>query len=66
MVNMLPDPVFYLQRPAWTHFEWPEMAHVQRILRWVKALQSGREDRETYVANAKFVLGGTIGPVKKR
>ncbi len=64
LVNLLPDPVFNLQSSALTQFDWPQDAHVHRILRWIKAILAGQEDRLEFVAYAKFMPGETIAPVK--
>ncbi len=66
LVNLVPDAVLQFQRPEPAYYQWPPYAHLKRILRWVKAVQTGQEDKEAYVVYSKFVPGGTIGPVKRR
>jgi len=64
LVNLLPDPIFQLHRPAYTSFTWPESVHIHRIQRWLMALLSGQPDLEDFVAHAQFFPGGTIGVAK--
>jgi DNA-binding LacI/PurR family transcriptional regulator len=66
LVNLVPDAILHLQRPELAYYQWPPYAHLKRILRWVKAVQTGQEDKEAYVVYSKFVPGGTIGSAKKR
>ena len=66
LVTIVPDAVLQFQRPELAYYEWPPYAHLKRILRWVKTVQTGQEDKEAYVVYSKFVPGGTIGPAKKR
>jgi DNA-binding LacI/PurR family transcriptional regulator len=58
-----PGPSFGWCQPSISHIYWDHRPIVRRIVRWADNLRQGRKDlRKTY-SKAKFVEGGTIGPV---
>ena len=57
------DPVFAWCNPTISHISWESDPLVRRIVRWAANVSQGREDRRQTVAPAKFVVGGTTGPV---
>lgn len=56
------DPVFHWCSPKVTHIRWENQPIVQRVLRWARAVNRGREDIKQVFTPAKLVPGGTIGP----
>lgn len=52
--------------PTISHINWNMAPVVRRIVRWVTAVQRGREDRQQINYPATFVAGGSIGPVWNR
>jgi DNA-binding LacI/PurR family transcriptional regulator len=51
--------------PAVAHMTWSNVPIVRRIVRWVAAVQRGRDDRATILFPAEFVPGGSIGPARR-
>ncbi len=51
--------------PAFAHMRGNSLPIVRRIVRWVTAAQRGNADCTTINFPAKFIPGGTIGPVWK-
>jgi DNA-binding LacI/PurR family transcriptional regulator len=51
--------------PAFAHMRGNSLPIVRRIVRWVTAVQRGNADCKTINFPAKFIPGGTIGPVWK-
>jgi len=49
--------------PTIAHLDWDNAPIARRVLRWVAAVRKGRADRKTINYPAKFVAGGSIGPV---
>lgn len=49
--------------PLISHFTWDHVPIVRRVVRWAKNVARGKEDRRQTVTMARFVEGGTIGPV---
>lgn len=60
------DIAFEWCRPAISHIRWDSRPVVQRVLRWVANVSRGKTDLRQSLTPAKFVDGGTIGPVKDR
>jgi DNA-binding LacI/PurR family transcriptional regulator len=52
--------------PTVSHIKWNMAPVVRRIVRWVAAVQRGREDRQQINYPATFVAGGSIGPLWNR
>lgn len=50
--------------PPITHIHWASRLLVRRIVRWADSVARGKNDRRPSFTMAKFVEGGTIGPVK--
>lgn len=57
-----PDPSFSWCNPTVSHFLWDPDPVIRRVVRWVKHLAAGKQDRRQVLFNGKFVDGGTIGP----
>lgn len=49
--------------PAITHIQWNPRPLVRRMVRWADQVSRGKDDRRKSVTDAKWFLGGTIGPV---
>jgi DNA-binding LacI/PurR family transcriptional regulator len=58
-----PDPSFAWCQPSISHIHWDYLPIVRRIVRWVEAVSRGKPDRRKSWSRARFVDGGTIGPV---
>lgn len=58
-----PDPAFEWCEPAISHIHWDPGPMVRRIVRWADNVSRGKDDRRMTLIRAKFVEGGTIGPV---
>jgi DNA-binding LacI/PurR family transcriptional regulator len=50
-------------RPGIAHIKSDTQPIIRRIVRWVAAVRKGTADRKTINYPAKFVAGGSIGPV---
>lgn len=61
-----PDVAFSWCLPVVSHFHWDTRPVVSRVVRWVENVASGKEDLRQSFVKAKFVEGGTIGPVAGR
>ena len=57
-----PDPSFDWYWPPPSHISWDPDPVIRRIVRWVKNVANGRDDRGQVEVKAVFVEGGTIGP----
>jgi DNA-binding LacI/PurR family transcriptional regulator len=58
-----PDPTFEWRDPPITHIRWDYQPLIRRAASWADNIARGKEDlRQTFI-KAKFVEGGTIGPV---
>lgn len=58
-----PDPAFAWLEPPITHIRWDSRPLARRIVRWADNVAHGKDDRRPSFTKAKFVGGGTIGPV---
>jgi hypothetical protein len=47
------------------HFSWDTKSLNRRVVRWAKNVALGKDDRRQISTTAKFIKGGTIGPVPK-
>jgi DNA-binding LacI/PurR family transcriptional regulator/biotin operon repressor len=57
------DPSFEWCHPIPTHIRWDYRPVVRSIVRWVRNVAAGKDDRRKMSTESKFVEGGTIGPV---
>lgn len=57
------DPSFGWSDPIPSHIHWDYRPVVRRVVRWVKNVAQGKDDRLKSGTESKFVEGGTIGPV---
>jgi DNA-binding LacI/PurR family transcriptional regulator len=57
------SPDFSWCQPPITHIRWDSRPVVRRIVRWAANVSHGRKDLRQTLTPAKFVPGGTIGPV---
>lgn len=58
-----PDPHFLWQEPSVAHFSADSAPWVSHLLRWASKISQGLAYRRQVCTNAKFIEGGTIGPV---
>jgi hypothetical protein len=49
--------------PGIAYMTWDKTPIVRRVVRWAATVRKGGEDRKTINIAAKFVPGGSIGPV---
>lgn len=57
------DTVLDWQIPTAAQFKWDSAPWVRRTLRWAENIAQGKDDRRQVLYPARFVPGGTIGPV---
>jgi DNA-binding LacI/PurR family transcriptional regulator/biotin operon repressor len=60
-----PDSAFSWCDPPVSHIRWDTRPVVKRMVQWVDNIARGKEDRRQSLVQAKFVEGGTIGPVAR-
>ncbi|MGB1129120.1 MAG: substrate-binding domain-containing protein [Haloferula sp.] len=60
-INMA--PYFRRYQPSISHVRWNDQLMVNRIARWANNISQGEEDTRQTRIDAKFVEGGTVGPV---
>lgn len=60
-----PDLTFGWCKPSIAHIAWDHKPIVRRVLRWASNVARGRIDQQQSFTLAKFVAGGTYGPVPK-
>ncbi|NNJ42840.1 MAG: substrate-binding domain-containing protein [Akkermansiaceae bacterium] len=65
LVAMDPDPAFAWCDPPISHISYDSRPWLRRIIRWAENVANGKDDLRKSSSPAKFVEGGTIGPVKK-
>lgn len=63
LICMDPDPAFDWCEPSVAHIGWDSAKVVLRVMRWVGNVARGRDDHRNTPTPAKFVEGGTVGPV---
>lgn len=51
-------------RPTVAHIRWEPDSMVKRVVAWADHVGRGKEDRRKTAGRARFVEGGTIGPVR--
>lgn len=59
-------PSFEWCRPTIAHIAWDAKPVVKRVLSWANNIRRGKEDRRKTTSLARFVDGGTIGPVPRK
>jgi DNA-binding LacI/PurR family transcriptional regulator len=57
------DPGFQWCQPSVSRIRWDSRQMIRRIVRWAENLRAGKDDRRKGFSKARFVEGGTIGPV---
>jgi DNA-binding LacI/PurR family transcriptional regulator len=65
LVSGDPELAFDWCDPPISHIRWEIGPLVRRIRQWATNISCGREDHKQALFDAKFVEGGTIGPVAK-
>lgn len=58
-----PGPAFDWCQPSISHIVWDHRPVIRRIVRWVNNVSLGRKDQRKGYTKARFVEGGTVGPV---
>lgn len=58
-----PDPGFEWSLPTIAHIGWDGRLMIRRIVRWAENLRIGKDYLQKGFFKARFVEGGTIGPV---
>lgn len=59
-----PGPVFKWFRPSVSHIAWDSRPMITRIVKWTDNVARGKNDRRQTFTKAKFIEGGTVGPVR--
>jgi DNA-binding LacI/PurR family transcriptional regulator len=57
------DPTFSWAHPSIAHLAWEPEQVLRKVGRWAAKVATGETDRRQSFTKAKFVDGGTIGPV---
>jgi DNA-binding LacI/PurR family transcriptional regulator len=60
-----PNPAFRWCRPSIAHITWSSVPLVRRVTQWAANVSRGRKDLRQTLTPARFVPGGTIGPVRE-
>jgi DNA-binding LacI/PurR family transcriptional regulator len=60
------DPSFDWCHPYPSHIQWDYRPVVRRVVRWVKNVAQGKNERVKSGTESKFIEGGTIGQVPRR
>jgi DNA-binding LacI/PurR family transcriptional regulator len=58
------DRVFAWSKPSVAHIRWDSRPVLRRIVRWTANVCKGKEDTRQTLTKTKFVVGGTVGPVR--
>jgi DNA-binding LacI/PurR family transcriptional regulator len=58
-----PNPTFDWAEPTVAHIRWEPRDVAKRVVRWVDRIARGMEDMRQTLTKARFIEGGTIGPV---
>lgn len=66
MMCLDPDPAFAWCEPSVAHIAWDSGPVVRRVMHWVRNIAQGRKDLRNVATKAKFIEGGTIGPIPNR
>jgi DNA-binding LacI/PurR family transcriptional regulator len=64
LVSMESDPAFDWCSPAVARVDWDHQPVLRRVMSWVNNIASGKKDLRETLTGAKFIDGGTVGPVK--
>lgn len=57
------NPSFEWCRPTIAHIDWDFRPLIKRVVNWANHVSGGKDDRRKSSSKARFVIGGTIGPV---
>jgi DNA-binding LacI/PurR family transcriptional regulator len=57
------SPHFEWCRPTIAHIAWDSNPVINRVVKWADNISRGKDDRRRTFSLAKFIDGGTIGPV---
>jgi DNA-binding LacI/PurR family transcriptional regulator len=65
MVSLDSAPLFDWWDPPISHITYDSRPFIRRIVRWMKHVSSGIDDRRCTPSAARFIEGGTIGPAPR-
>jgi hypothetical protein len=60
------NPSFEWCRPTIAHIAWDSNPVINRVVKWAANVSRGKDDRRKTTSLARFVDGGTIGPVPRK
>lgn len=60
-----PDVSFGWMQPSVAHIHWTFQPLARRVGQWLEHVASGKADRRQTLLKARFICGGTVGPVAK-
>lgn len=66
LISTDPDPIYDMCDPMISHISYDSGPWLRHILRWVNNIARGKDDHTKTTSIAKFVEGGTIGPVPRK
>jgi DNA-binding LacI/PurR family transcriptional regulator/biotin operon repressor len=64
LICLDPGSAFQWFQPSVSHIAWDSRPMINRIVKWTGNVARGRDDRRQTFTKAKFIEGGTIGPVR--
>jgi DNA-binding LacI/PurR family transcriptional regulator/DNA-binding transcriptional regulator YhcF (GntR family) len=65
MICLDPEPAFAWCDPSVAHIDYDSKPWVRRMVKWTNNVAKGKDDRRGTPTPARFVEGGTIGPVPR-
>jgi DNA-binding LacI/PurR family transcriptional regulator len=65
LVCLDPSSHFKWHRPSVAHISWESRPVIHQIVKWAEKVARGKDDRRQTFTKARFIEGGTIGPVPK-
>ena len=60
-----PDAAFEWMQPSVAHIQWSFQPLARRVAQWLDHVAAGKDDRRQTLLKAKFIDGGTIGPLTR-
>lgn len=66
LISMDPDPGYAWCHPVISHIAFDSQPWINHISRWANNIARGKEDHSQLTPLAKFIEGGTIGPVPEK
>lgn len=65
LMSLEGSPAFDWCRPSVAHIQWDRPSVLRRVVGWANNVALGKKDLRGTLTRAKFIDGGTIGPMKE-